>query len=139
MPTKPIDSEIQLSNITAYLTITAQTLGILAHSVKAPFLEAISNTTQSLLNNIQLLERAQHLLEAIILVHLGSDTGRELPPSILNQVGRFTQTLYKIHTFVEAQQGGNKVKIFFRQSEMSSLLKDCKAGLQQGFESFQAS
>jgi hypothetical protein len=49
------------------------------------------------------------------------------------------RTLHKIHTFVEAQQGGNKVMNFFRQSEMSTLLKACKAGLQQGVESFQAS
>jgi hypothetical protein len=49
------------------------------------------------------------------------------------------RTLHKIHTFIEAQQGGSKVKNFFRQIEMSTLLKGCKAGLQQGFESFQAS
>jgi hypothetical protein len=46
------------------------------------------------------------------------------------------RTLHKIHTFVEAQQNGSKVKKFFHQGEMSTLLKDCKAGLQQGFENF---
>jgi hypothetical protein len=45
--------------------------------------------------------------------------------------------LYKIHTFVEAQQKSSKVKKFLRQGEMSTLLKDCKAGLQQGLEIFQ--
>ncbi|KAJ6572253.1 hypothetical protein B0H19DRAFT_1065218 [Mycena capillaripes] len=139
MPTKPTDSEIQLSNITACLTITAQTLGIVATSLKTPFLEAISNTTQSLLKKIQLMEKTYQLLEAIIIVHINSDTGGELPPSMLNSIGKFTQTLHKIHTFVEGQQSGNKVKKFFRQGEMSTLLKDCKTGLQQGFEYFQAS
>jgi hypothetical protein len=47
------------------------------------------------------------------------------------------RTLHKIHTFVEAQQNGSKIKKFFHQGEMSALLKDCKAGLQQGFEIFQ--
>jgi hypothetical protein len=47
------------------------------------------------------------------------------------------RTLHKIHTFVEAQQKGSILKKFFRQSEMSTLLKDCKAGLQQGLENFQ--
>jgi hypothetical protein len=47
------------------------------------------------------------------------------------------RTLHKIHTFVEAQQKGSILKNFFRQGEMSTLLKDCKAGLQQGFEFFQ--
>jgi hypothetical protein len=54
--------------------------------------------------------------------------------SVLTTVIR---TLHKIHTFVEAQQNSSKLKIFFRQSEMGTLLKDCKAGLQQGFENFQ--
>jgi hypothetical protein len=48
-----------------------------------------------------------------------------------------TRTLLKINTFVEAQQNGSKLKKFFHQGEMSTLLKDCKAGLQQGFEIFQ--
>jgi hypothetical protein len=47
------------------------------------------------------------------------------------------RTLHKIHTFVEAQQNGNKIKSFFHQGEMSTLLKECKAGLQQGFVIFQ--
>jgi hypothetical protein len=47
------------------------------------------------------------------------------------------RTLHKIHTFVEAQQNDSKVKKFFRQGEMSTLLQDCKAGLQQGFEILQ--
>jgi hypothetical protein len=42
-----------------------------------------------------------------------------------------------VHTFVEAQQNSSKLKIFFRQGEMSTLLKDCKTGLQQGLEIFQ--
>jgi hypothetical protein len=91
------------------------------------------------------------------MVHITSDMGGELPPSVLKHIGKFTEyvaglwwgerlplilttpirTLHKIHTFVEAQQNGNKLKIFFHQGEMSTLLKDCKAGLQQGFEIFQ--
>jgi hypothetical protein len=47
------------------------------------------------------------------------------------------RTLHKIHTFVEAQQNGSKVKSFVRQGETNTLLKECKAGLQQGFAIFQ--
>ncbi|KAF8163880.1 hypothetical protein K438DRAFT_1775789 [Mycena galopus ATCC 62051] len=57
------------------------------------------------------------LLNAIIIVHI--------------------QTLHKIYTFVEAQQKGSKIRKFFRQRELSVLHKDCKAGLQQGYEFFQ--
>ncbi|KAJ7933215.1 hypothetical protein B0H13DRAFT_1856247 [Mycena leptocephala] len=48
-----------------------------------------------------------------------------------------TKTLHKIHTFLEAQQKGSKVKKFFRQGEMSTLLKECKAELQQMLDFFQ--
>ncbi|KAJ7930831.1 P-loop containing nucleoside triphosphate hydrolase protein [Mycena leptocephala] len=129
------------------LTITANTLEILTGSLKSPFLAAISNTTQSLSKKIQtvrqnkndctqLLEQTYELLKGILMVHINSDTGAELPPSVLTHIGRFTETLQKIHTFVEAQQNGSIIKNFFHQGEMSKLLKDCRAGLQQGLEIF---
>jgi hypothetical protein len=34
------------------------------------------------------------------------------------------------------QQNGSKIKKFFRQGEMSTLLKDCQAGLRQGLDYF---
>ncbi|KAJ6529382.1 hypothetical protein B0H19DRAFT_1083126 [Mycena capillaripes] len=150
MPPKPTAAETRLNTITTCMTVTAGTAETLATALRVPFLEAIANTTWSLLKNIQtvkqnqdtctqLMEQTHVLLNAVISIHIESDTGVELPPSVLNDIGKFTQTLHKIHTFVEAQQRRSKVKIFFRQSEMSTLLKDCKAGLQQGFESFHAS
>ncbi|KAJ7888455.1 hypothetical protein B0H13DRAFT_2533394 [Mycena leptocephala] len=127
MPPQPTVTQMRLDNITACLTITANTLEILASSLKSPFLDAISNTTQSLLKKMQtvrqnksectqLMEQTYELLNAILMVHIKSDTGGELPPT---------------------QQNGSKIKKFFHQGEMSALLKDCKAGLQQGFELFQ--
>ncbi|KAJ7887159.1 hypothetical protein B0H13DRAFT_1888949 [Mycena leptocephala] len=140
MPPQPTVTQIRLNNITTCLAITANTLEILVGSLKSPFLEAISNTTQSLLKNMetvrqnkndctQLLEQTYELLNAILMVHINSDTGAELPPII--------RTLHKIHTFVEAQQNSSKLKNFFHQGKMSTLLKDCKTGLQQGFGIFQ--
>ncbi|KAJ7806494.1 hypothetical protein B0H13DRAFT_1929594 [Mycena leptocephala] len=148
MPPQPTVTQIRLNIIKTCLTITANTLEILVGSLKTPFLEAISNTTQSLLKNIetvkqnknecnQLLEQTYELLNTILRVHITSDMGGELPPSVLKHLGKFTETLHKVHTFVEAQQNGNKLKNFFHQGKMSTLLKDCKAGLQQGFETFQ--
>jgi hypothetical protein len=43
----------QLNDITTCLAISANTLEILASSLKSPFLAAISNTTQSLSKKIQ--------------------------------------------------------------------------------------
>ncbi|KAJ7926766.1 hypothetical protein B0H13DRAFT_2560895 [Mycena leptocephala] len=147
MPSQSTVTEIRLNNIRTCLTTTAGTLKILADSNKSPILVAISNTTQSLIKCTQtvkqnkndctrLMEQTHQLLNAIILVHIKSDEGGELPPSVLNQIGKFTETLHKVHTFVEVQQNGSKIKKFFRQGEMSTLLKDCQAGLRQGLDYF---
>ncbi|KAJ7909959.1 hypothetical protein B0H13DRAFT_1877147 [Mycena leptocephala] len=148
MPPPPTVTQIRLNNITTCLTVAMNTLKVLADSVKTPFLVAISSTAMSLLNNIQtlrqsknecihLMEQTNKLLSAIIVIHIKSDTVAELSPDVLSQIGKFTETLYKIHTFVEAQQHGSKIKKFFRQGETSTLLKECKAGLQQGLDFFQ--
>jgi hypothetical protein len=53
MPPNRISSQGRLAGITTCMAVTAQTLEILASTAKTPFMEAISNTTQSLLKNIQ--------------------------------------------------------------------------------------
>ncbi|KAJ7339270.1 P-loop containing nucleoside triphosphate hydrolase protein, partial [Mycena albidolilacea] len=128
--------------------MTTNTLKIIADSIKTPFLGAIINTTQAFLKNIQtvakhkddcfqLLEKIHKLPNAIMILHIKSDAGGEMPLEVLDHVGKFTEILHKIYTFVEAQQKGNRVKSFFRQGEISTLLKDCQAGLQQSFDFFQ--
>jgi hypothetical protein len=39
------------------------------------------------------MEQAHELLNAVIIVQVKSDTGAELPPSVLNQIGIFTEYL----------------------------------------------
>ncbi|KAJ7849189.1 hypothetical protein B0H13DRAFT_2361463 [Mycena leptocephala] len=148
MPNQPTANQIRLNNITACLTVTVDTLDMMANNLKVPFVEVMSTTTQSLLTHVlgvkqnksdcaQLLEQTCGLLNAIIIVHVGADTGGELPPTLLNHIGKFTETLHKIHTFIEAQQNRSKLKRFLGQGDMTTLLKDCKTGLQQSQEVFQ--
>ncbi|KAJ7021439.1 hypothetical protein C8F04DRAFT_1241334 [Mycena alexandri] len=148
MPRQPTTTEARLNNISKCVAITANTFDVLVDMLKISGLEAVSNTIQSLLKLLQtikqdknecteLMEHTHQLLSAIIGVYIKSDTGAELPPSILNQIAKFTETLHKIHTFVEAQQSGSKVKKFFRQGELNALLKGCREGLQLGLDFFQ--
>ncbi|KAJ7462898.1 P-loop containing nucleoside triphosphate hydrolase protein, partial [Mycena latifolia] len=106
-----------------------------------------SNTTLSLIIAVQnvkknkedcteLLENVYQLLCAIVNLHIKSETKGNLPPATLDHVGKFVETLHKIHTFVEAQQDGSKIKSFFRQTETKTLLSECRAGLQQAVEVF---
>ncbi|KAJ6565263.1 hypothetical protein DFH09DRAFT_1081917 [Mycena vulgaris] len=150
MPSEPTVTQLRLDNIATWLNIAANTLGVLATSLRTPVLDPICNTTEALLKDLQastikqnktlcahLLEQTYKLLNAIMMAYIKSETGRELSPTVLNHVGKFTETLHKIHTFVEAQRSGSKVKKNFRQGEMNKLLKDCNLGLQQGIEFFQ--
>ncbi|KAJ7722093.1 hypothetical protein B0H16DRAFT_1473515 [Mycena metata] len=141
MPHQQTVTEVHLDNISKCVTITVATLDVLVNTLKIPGLEAMVNTIQSLLKFVQtikqdknecakLMEQTHNILNAIIGVYVKSDTGIELPPSTLNEIANFTQTLHKIHTFIEAQQSGSKVKKFFRQGELNGLLKDCKMGLE---------
>jgi hypothetical protein len=59
-------------------------------------------------------------------------------PAILNEavLTGSPRTLCKINSFVEVQRDGNKIKHFFRQSEMNTLLKQCHTGLEQAVEAF---
>ncbi|KAJ7774021.1 P-loop containing nucleoside triphosphate hydrolase protein [Mycena metata] len=148
MPRQATITEIRLKDISTCVAIAANTLDVLVNTLNISALKAISNTTQSLLKMMEtikqdksdcaeLMEHIHQLLNAIIGVYIKSDTGAELSPSVLNQMAKFTETLHKIYAFVEAQQSGSKVKKFFRQAELHTLLKDCKAGLQQGLDFFQ--
>ncbi|KAJ7730761.1 P-loop containing nucleoside triphosphate hydrolase protein, partial [Mycena metata] len=144
----PHQPTIRLNNISKCVAITANTLDVLVNTLHISVLEAISDTTQSLLELVEtvkqnkddcaeLMEHTHQFLNAIIAVCIQSDTKTELPPSTLNQIVKFTETLHKIHSFIEGQQSSSKVKKFLRQGELNTLLKDCKAGLQKGLDFFQ--
>ncbi|KAJ7019474.1 hypothetical protein C8F04DRAFT_1321883 [Mycena alexandri] len=120
MPRQASIAEIRLNQVSGCLAITRSSLELLAGNLKISGLEAILNTTQSLLKLAQtikqnrnacneLMEQVHQLLNAIIVVYIKSDTGAELAPSVLNHIAKFAQTLHKIHAFIEAQQGGNKI------------------------------
>ncbi|KAJ6514669.1 hypothetical protein DFH09DRAFT_1288035 [Mycena vulgaris] len=147
MPPQPVSTEIRFNNILKCFTTAVDTLGVLANTFKTPFLEPISNTAKSLLTAVQtvkqnrsdctqLLEQTYGLLCAIVSLYMKLETGLDLTLSMLNDLGKFTDTLYKIHTFVEAQQDKSKIRHFFRQGEMSKLLKDCNMSLQETLDLF---
>ncbi|KAJ7457017.1 P-loop containing nucleoside triphosphate hydrolase protein, partial [Mycena latifolia] len=131
MPRRSTITQTRLNNILECLATTVATLERLSAAFNTPFLLAISSTTQSLF-----IEQIHKLLYAIIILHIKSDSDGELPPSMLHHIGKFTETLHKIHTFVEAQQETSRFKQIFRHGEMSTLVKECKIGLQQALEIF---
>ncbi|KAJ7700561.1 hypothetical protein B0H16DRAFT_1749015 [Mycena metata] len=102
MPRQQTVTEVRLDNISKCVTITVNALDVLVNTLKIHGLEAMVNTTQSLLKLVQtikqdknecaeLMEQTHNILNAIIGVYVKSDTGIELPPSTLNEIANFTQ------------------------------------------------
>jgi hypothetical protein len=61
-------------------------------SVSAKNLHQAQQTVRQNKNDCaQLLEQSYELLNAILMVHINSDTGAELPPSVLTHIGKFTE------------------------------------------------
>ncbi|KAJ7749437.1 hypothetical protein B0H16DRAFT_1725082 [Mycena metata] len=102
MPRQLTTTEVRLNDITTCVAITASTLSILVETFQIPGLEAILNTTQSLLKLLktikqeknecaELMEQTHNILNAIIGVYVKSDTGVKLSPSTLHEIANFTQ------------------------------------------------
>ncbi|KAJ6572415.1 hypothetical protein DFH09DRAFT_1079622 [Mycena vulgaris] len=136
MSLSPNPAQTRLNIIISCLTATVSTLEAVSASLKTPFLEAISHTVRSLLTAVQMLEQINDLLQAIIGLHINSGAGGELSLNMLQNLGKFTETLHKIHTFAEAKQEQSRIKQFFRQGEMTTLLESCRLGLEQALEMF---
>ncbi|KAJ7431782.1 hypothetical protein FB451DRAFT_1421182 [Mycena latifolia] len=148
MSRQPTVTEVRLHNTIAYLNPAITLLNELSDTFATPFLPAISNTALSLMSAVQnakknkeecvhLMENVYQLLCSIFHLHIKSEPKGYLPPVILHHVGKFTETLHKIHAFVEAQQDRNTITHFFRQSATKALLSECRAGLQQAFDVFE--
>ncbi|KAJ7116852.1 hypothetical protein C8R44DRAFT_854592 [Mycena epipterygia] len=147
MPQQPTVTEIRTNAVLAGLTRMVTLLNEVTDVFGTPFMRAISNTTLSLITSVQNVKRNKDecirfmenicsILYVIIDLHITSEIGRSFPPAILDHIGNFTQTLHKIHTFVETQQHGNKIKNFLRQNEMNTLRKDCQEGLEEALKVF---
>ncbi|KAJ7482611.1 hypothetical protein FB451DRAFT_1442075 [Mycena latifolia] len=147
MAAPPTTAQRRLDNIVTSLNAAVTTLDVISESMKTPFLQPILSTLHSLLTAVQtvkrnkdecsqMLEQIHELIYAVIWAHMKSDTAGELSPIILKNLGKFTETLHKIHTYIEAEPEKSKIQQFFRQGEMRSLLKACHAGLEQALEIF---
>ncbi|KAJ7082798.1 hypothetical protein C8R44DRAFT_753672 [Mycena epipterygia] len=147
MSPKTTVTDIHLDNIIACLTPVLPLLHEFSDICGTPFIPAIANTTLSLITLvqnvkknkdecIQIMENVHQVLYAIINLHITSGAETSLPPATLSNLGRLTETLHKVHGFMEALQDGNKIKHFLRQSEMKTLLNECRTGLQQAVNVF---
>ncbi|KAJ7146642.1 hypothetical protein C8R44DRAFT_845702 [Mycena epipterygia] len=146
MPPRTV-AERRLDNIVVCLTPVLSLLNEFSDAFGTPFIPAIANTTLSLITLvqnakknkeecIQLMEKVHQVIYSITNLHIKTGDGVSLPPATLYNLGRLAETLHKVYAFIDSQQDRNKIKHFFRQSEMKTLLNECRTGLQQAVEVF---
>ncbi|KAJ6562464.1 hypothetical protein B0H19DRAFT_1144625 [Mycena capillaripes] len=70
------------------------------------------------------------------LVDMCRNTASELPPSILNNVATFSETLQKVLVFVRNQVGKSLIKRVVRHLEDASLLSECQLALDHAVQLF---
>ncbi|KAJ7094826.1 hypothetical protein C8R44DRAFT_951456 [Mycena epipterygia] len=67
------------------------------------------------------MEYINQVLYTVVNLLVKSGTESSLPPAVLHNLGRLTETLHKVYAFMEAQQDGNKIRHFFRQRLQQAL------------------
>ena len=118
MPTAPTTTQMRLNNIQLCLTAAVDSLELLSSCSNLPFLKPISVTARSLLALVKvsrdhtlailsltmchqsvrhnknectkLMEQIHEIIYGIIELHIKSDSGGQLPPGTLNQIGKFS-------------------------------------------------
>ncbi|KAJ7838033.1 hypothetical protein B0H14DRAFT_3141268 [Mycena olivaceomarginata] len=148
MPRQSTVTEIRLNNIKGCLTPALTLLKELNDAFGPPFIQPIANTIECLIDMVQnvkrnkdecaqLVENIHPVLYTIINLHLKAETVESLSPEMLNNIGKFMETLHKIYTFLQGQQDGNRFKYLFRNNEVQKLFRECHAGLDQAVEVFE--
>ncbi|KAJ7909635.1 hypothetical protein B0H13DRAFT_2330223 [Mycena leptocephala] len=131
-------------SVLRYATIAASTLRDIADSSPVPFLRTIAAVSISILtiaqsvrsNKEECMRMVTHIDELLsVILHLCIDGG-DLSPATLHNIGRFADTLQKIHSFIKAQQNTGVLKRFFRQGENTALLEACNSGLRRALDVF---
>ncbi|KAJ7811484.1 hypothetical protein B0H14DRAFT_2859997 [Mycena olivaceomarginata] len=147
MPRQSTVPEVFANHIIASMKAVIPLLDELHDGFGPPFVQAISHTTVALITALQnvkkskaqcfqLTENIHGVIYAIVDLYMHRETPGTLPPATMKHVAKFTETMHKIHTFVEAQLDSSRIKHFFRQSEMNTLLKDCQVGMQEALNYF---
>ncbi|KAJ7082349.1 hypothetical protein C8R43DRAFT_965504 [Mycena crocata] len=67
---------------------------------------------------------------------IGADRRRYLSSRVAGTTSSDIITLHKIHSYVEVQRDKSKIWHFFRQGDLSALLKACNTGLQEALDVF---
>ncbi|KAF7325475.1 hypothetical protein MKEN_00396100 [Mycena kentingensis (nom. inval.)] len=128
----------RLDDIAEKLGGVAEIIQVLSDGTETPFLEAmclavkpilsiIQNLKSNKTNCINLLERVNQVLCAVISMHLVP--APSLHSAQLVEMGRIVKTLHAVFTLLETQRDASRIKRFFKQGEDAAMFKACNVNL----------
>ncbi|KAJ7095541.1 hypothetical protein C8R44DRAFT_813427 [Mycena epipterygia] len=134
-------------NLIQYATLASSITKDIASSRGVPFLGTTAMLSQAIFKSLEtvktgmadwmtMIEQIHGVLCAIINLYSTSETNGVLPPAILYDIAKFTETLQRIYTFLKSQQGIRKIKRIFKHMDNASRLAACKDELQHALEIF---
>ncbi|KAJ7488074.1 hypothetical protein FB451DRAFT_1226362 [Mycena latifolia] len=137
----------KVDSVLNYATVAASTLSDIADSSSVPFLRTIAAVSLSILTIAEsartnkdectrMVSQIDELLSVILHLCTKSDGGGNLSPATLHNIGKFADTLQKIHSFIQAQQNTSRLKRLFRHGENAAQLEQCHAGLRHALDVF---
>ncbi|KAJ7095552.1 hypothetical protein C8R44DRAFT_989482 [Mycena epipterygia] len=140
-------SSSHVETLVQYTKIAASTVQDIASSTTVPFLGPMGTLTLSILHCIesvksnkdewnQMVEDIHEIVTAVIHLYSQTETDGVLPPVVLYDMAKFTETLQKIYTFGAAKQGMGLIKKFFKQQDNAAGLAECQAALRHSLEIF---
>ncbi|KAF8196205.1 P-loop containing nucleoside triphosphate hydrolase protein [Mycena galopus ATCC 62051] len=134
-------------SLVQYTTVAASAAQEIAAFTAVPFMASMGTLTLSILKCIEsvtanredcleMVEHIHEILGAVIRLYSENETNGALPPPLLYDIAKFIETLQKIYTFMSTQQRTGVIKQFFKQSDTTSRLKECKSVLQHSLQVF---
>ncbi|KAJ6447989.1 hypothetical protein C8R45DRAFT_1115581 [Mycena sanguinolenta] len=107
MPYQSTLTDVRLESLAPYLVPIVGVLNQLNEAFAPPFVQAISKTTESLINLlqtvkqnkkecVQLVENIFEVLHAIISLHIKSEASGSLSPAMTDHVGKFMKSELQI-------------------------------------------
>ncbi|KAJ7108366.1 hypothetical protein C8R43DRAFT_1243548 [Mycena crocata] len=137
----------RLVDLVRYSTVAASTAREIADSANVPFLQMTASLTASILTAVQtakfnkeqciaMVEQIHEILCTIIHLYCSHKTEGVLPPPLLYDIAKFTETLQKLYALMKTLQGMGRIRHLFKQADNSAQLKECQEELHASVERF---
>ncbi|KAJ7462425.1 hypothetical protein FB451DRAFT_1495573 [Mycena latifolia] len=130
-------------------TVAASTARDLARAAKVPFIGLAADLSQSIVETIiatdsskdeytEIVQQINELISAVLSAYESTQIDGILPPSVLYDIGKFTEFLKNIDSCLKAQRNFGRLRKLLKPSETEVKLRAYKVELQRALDEFRA-